>query len=129
MVRTPVACTPRAAVSTLRPTFSWVAVPQTCGTVSYQIQGDDSCSPGALEACAFSSPELDAKGIAATSYTPPVSLKVSAAPPVGAFYAWRVRACDASIRCGAWSEVRYLHVGRVREDINGDGYGDLLRAQ
>ena len=23
-------------------------------------------------------------------------------------------------------EVRYLHVGRVREDINGDGYGDLL---
>jgi hypothetical protein len=22
--------------------------------------------------------------------------------------------------------VRYLHVGRVREDINGDGYGDLL---
>ena len=55
-----------------------------------------------------------------------VALKVSKAPPVGAFYAWRVRACDASLRCGAWTEVRYLHVGRVREDIDGDSYGDLL---
>jgi hypothetical protein len=114
------------AIATLRPTFSWAAVPETCGTISYQLQGDDSCSPGALDSCAFSSPEVDATGIATTSYTPPVALKVSDTPPVGAFYAWRVRACDASVRCSPWSEVRYLHVGRVREDINGDGYGDLL---
>jgi hypothetical protein len=114
------------ALATLRPTFSWAAVEATCGAVTYQIQADDSCSPGALEACAFPSPELDEQGIAGLSYAPIDDLKVSTAPPVGAFYAWRLRACDAGVRCSAWSEVRYLHVGRVREDINGDGYGDLL---
>jgi len=114
------------ALATLRPTFSWANVAPTCGAVSYQVQADDSCSPGVLDACSFPSPELDAMGIMTTSYAPPSALKVNTTPPVGAFYAWRVRACDASARCGTWSEVRYLHVGRVREDINGDGYGDLL---
>jgi hypothetical protein len=113
-------------IATLRPTFSWTAVHPTCGAVTYELQADDSCAPGALDACAFPSPELAATAIATTSYAPPSDLKVSTTPPVGAFYAWRVRACDASLRCGPWSEVRYLHVGRVREDINGDGYGDLL---
>jgi len=114
------------ALATLRPTFSWTAVAPTCGSTTYEVQADDSCSPGALDSCAFPSPELDAKSITALSYAPTTDLKVATTPPVGAFYAWRVRACDASNRCGAWSEVRYLHVGRVREDINGDGYGDLL---
>jgi FG-GAP-like repeat len=115
-----------AAMATLRPTFSWSAVAPTCGALTYQIQADDSCMPGALAACAFPSPELDAKGIAATKYAPAQDLKVATTAPVGAFYAWRVRACDGNAQCGAWSEVRYLHVGRVREDIDGDGYGDLL---
>jgi hypothetical protein len=114
------------AMATRRPKFSWAAVAPTCGAVSYQVQADDSCSPGALDGCAFPSPELDATGIAATSHAPAQDLPVATTPPVGALYAWRNRACDASARCGAWSEVRYLHVGRVREDINGDGYGDLL---
>jgi hypothetical protein len=114
------------AIATLRPTFSWTPVAPTCGAVSYELQADDSCAPGALDACAFPSPELDATAIATTSHAPASDLKVSTTAPVGAFYAWRVRACDASVRCGPWSEVRYLHVGRVREDINGDGYGDLL---
>jgi hypothetical protein len=114
------------AIATLRPTFSWAAVAPTCGAVTYELQADDSCSPGALDACAFPSPELDATGVSALTYAPAANLKVSTTAPVGAFYAWRVRACDASSRCGPWSEVRYLHVGRVREDINGDGYGDLL---
>jgi hypothetical protein len=113
-------------LGTLRPTFSWATVAPTCGTVTYEVQADDSCTPGALDTCTFPSPELDAKEVAATSYAPASDLKVATTPPVGAFYAWRVRACDASARCGPWSEVRYLHVGRVREDINGDGYGDLL---
>src|SRR5262249_27529401 len=115
-----------SALATLRPTFSWAAVEPTCGATTYEMQADDSCSPGALDTCAFPSPELAAKGISALTYAPPSDLKVATAPPVGAFYAWRVRACDAAARCGAWSEVRYLEVGRVREDINGDGYGDLL---
>jgi len=115
-----------SAMATLRPTFTWAAVAPTCGATTYEVQADDSCTPGALDACAFPSPELDAKSIADLKYAPTGDLKVATTPPVGAFYAWRVRACDASTRCGPWSEVRYLHVGRVREDINGDGYGDLL---
>lgn len=114
------------ARATLRPTLTWSPVAPTCGAVTYQVQLDDSCQPGALSTCAFPSPELDAQGITASRFSPSQDLKVSTAAPVGAFYAWRVRACDASVRCGNWSEVRYLHVGRVREDINGDGYGDLL---
>jgi hypothetical protein len=115
-----------AARATLRPTFSWAAAAQTCGAITYQLQLDDSCKPGSLDTCAFSSAEVDAKGITSLTYAPPQDLKVATTAPVGAFYAWRVRACDASNRCGAWSEVRHLQVGRVREDINGDGYGDLL---
>lgn len=115
-----------SARATLRPTFTWKAVAQTCGTVTYELQADDSCAPGSLDTCAFSSTELDAKGITGLSYAPSQDLKVATTAPVGALYAWRVRACDASNRCGSWSEVRYLQVGRVREDVNGDGYGDLL---
>lgn len=115
-----------SARGTLRPTLTWASVAQTCGTISYELQLDDSCTPGSLDTCAFSSAEVDAKGITGLSYAPPQDLKVATTPPVGALYAWRVRACDASNRCGSWSEVRYLQVGRVREDINGDGYGDLL---
>jgi len=46
--------------------------------------------------------------------------------PVGAFYAWRVRACDGADRCSPWSPVAFLNVGRVPQDINGDGYADVL---
>jgi hypothetical protein len=115
-----------SAHGTLRPAFSWAAVATTCGAVHYELQADDSCRAGALDACTFPSPELDAKDITTTSYTPATDLKVSTVAPVGAFYAWHARACDPSARCGPWSEVRYVQVGRVREDINGDGYGDLL---
>ncbi|HEY4395743.1 MAG TPA: VCBS repeat-containing protein [Polyangia bacterium] len=114
------------ARATLRPTFTWSSVTPTCGAITYELEADDSCAPGSLATCAFPSAELDAKGITATSYAPTQDLKVAATAPVGAFYGWRVRGCDTSNRCGAWSEVRYLNVGRVREDINGDGYGDLL---
>jgi hypothetical protein len=114
------------ARATLRPTFAWASVAQTCGAVTYELQADDSCTPGNLDGCAFSSAELDAKGITGLSYVPSQDLKVATIAPVGALYAWRLRACDASDRCGSWSEVRYLQVGRVREDIDGDGYGDLL---
>jgi hypothetical protein len=114
------------ALATLRPTFTWSAVAPTCGAITYEVQADDSCSPGALDACPFQSPELDATAVSTLAYAPSGDLKIRTTQPVGAFYGWRVRACDAGARCGPWSEVRYLHVGRVREDINGDGYGDLL---
>jgi hypothetical protein len=114
------------ASMTLRPTFKWKSVPATCGTLTYQLQADDSCTPGALDSCAFASPELNVTGLTTTTYAPTANMPIKSTAPVGAFYSWRVRACDEALLCSAWSEVRYLHVGRVREDINGDGYGDVL---
>ena len=113
-------------LATLRPTFTWKTGAAACGTTRYEIQADDSCSPGTLDSCVFPSPEIDMSGLSETSFTPANDLKVSTVPPVGAIYAWRVRACDDSARCSTWSEIRYVQVGRVREDINGDGYGDLM---
>jgi hypothetical protein len=114
-----------SALATLRPTFRWAPVATTCGSVTYEFEADDSCGPGRVDTCDFPSLEVDAQGIVSSTFTPPQDLKVAATPPVGAFYVWRVRACVGT-QCGPWSESRYLHVGRVREDINGDGYGDLL---
>jgi hypothetical protein len=115
-----------AAVNTLRPTFKWTAsTPDTCGAVSYQIQLDDSCKPGDIQSCAFASPEVDAT-VATNSFQPPTALAVQKTQPVGTRYYWRVRACDAAKVCSSWSSVRYVEVGRVRDDLNGDGYSDLL---
>jgi hypothetical protein len=115
-----------SARRTLRPTFVWSGVADTCGATTYELQADDSCAPGALESCAFDSPELSETGLAQTSFEPSKSLKVAKTAPVGAFYGWRVRACDASRRCSDYSDVGNLHVGRVREDLNGDGFGDVV---
>jgi hypothetical protein len=114
-----------SAMKTLRPTFSWWSVGYSCNP-TYELQVDDSCTPGALQSCTFPSPEVDVQGLTNTSYTPTDDLKVATTAPVGTGYAWRVRACYSGTTCGAWSYVRYLQVGRVREDIDGDGYGDLL---
>jgi hypothetical protein len=111
---------------TLRPRLSWLQVASECGGVTYQLQMDDSCEAGALASCAFATPEVDEASLTETSYQPARNLPVSIVPPVGALYAWRVRACDASARCSGWSEVRHLFVGRVWEDVNGDGYGDAI---
>jgi hypothetical protein len=114
------------AVNTLRPTFKWTAsTPDTCGGVSYQIQLDDSCTVGDLQSCAFSSPEIDTT-VTTTSFQPEKALAVQTTQPVGTRYYWRVRACDGAKVCSSWSPVRYVDVGRVRDDLNGDGYSDLL---
>jgi hypothetical protein len=114
------------AVNTLRPTFKWTASsPDTCGAVTYQIQLDDSCTVGALQSCAFSSPEVDTT-VTTTFFQPEKALAVQTTQPVGTRYYWRVRACDGAKVCSSWSPVRYVDVGRVRDDLNGDGYSDLL---
>jgi len=115
-----------SALNTLRPTFKWTAsTPDTCGTVNYQIQLDDSCKAGTLEACAFASPEVDTT-VTTNSFQPATALAVQKTQPVGTRYYWRVRACDSAKVCSEWSTVRYVDVGRVRDDLNGDGYADLL---
>jgi len=115
-----------AARKTLRPTFVFSAVTSSCGSVTYELQLDNSCKPGSLASCAFSSPEVSVQGLLSPTYTPTDDLPVAASAPVGAFYAWRVRACDPTKVCSAWSDVASLHVGRLREDVNGDGYGDVV---
>jgi hypothetical protein len=113
--------------ATLRPRFAWSAVTSECpGAVTYQLQLEDSCAAGGLDACEFASPELDAAELGATSFQPEQDLPVSSDVPVGALYAWRVRACDSGARCSAWSEVRHLFVGRVPQDVNGDGFADVV---
>ncbi|MFO7179701.1 MAG: VCBS repeat-containing protein [Pseudomonadota bacterium] len=110
---------------TLRPTLRWSESATDCGEVYYEVELDDSCEPGNLRDCSFPSPELS-EVVDEPMLAVARDLPVATEPPVGALYAWRVRACDASERCSAWSDVAYLHVGRTPEDINGDGYADLL---
>jgi hypothetical protein len=110
-----------AANGTLRPTFEWDAADDA---TDYQIQLDDSCtSPGFAE-CAFDSPELDER-TSATVFRPEADLPVSMTAPVGRRYYWRVRGCRGE-RCGEWSSVMYLNVGRTECDLNGDGYADFV---
>ncbi|MBI5501958.1 MAG: FG-GAP repeat protein [Deltaproteobacteria bacterium] len=115
------------AAGTRRPNLRWLAVPAgSCGTITYQVQIDDSCTTPGFASCALGSPAVDAPGLPATSYRPAADLAVNTTSrPYGTRYYWRVRACDA-YRCGAWSAVRYLDVGRAPNDFNGDGYSDLL---
>ena len=114
------------SLMTLRPTFSWHA-PAGCAADTYEIQIDNSCTPGQLATCTFPSAEIAMSMASSTTrFTPAAALPVQTTAPVGAMYAWRVRACAGAAGCGAWSEVGYLNVGRVTNDINGDGYADLI---
>ena len=115
-----------AALKTLRPTFKWrTAVPKGCAALSYQIQLDDSCGAADFARCTFPSPEIDTI-VAMPSFTPTAPLVVSQMAPVGTRYYWRVRSCDIAKTCSGWSPIHYVNVGRLRDDINGDGYSDLL---
>ena len=115
------------AAGTDRPTFRWLPVTAAaCGAITYELQADDSCTTPGFAGCTFGSPELNATGLTSTSHRPASRLPVEEATrPYGTRYYWRVRACDA-YRCGAWSAVRYLDVGRAPNDFDGDGYSDVL---
>jgi hypothetical protein len=114
-----------ASAGVFRPRFDWSDVPTSCGTLRYELALDDSCSPGSLESCPFDSPELEV-AVADSDFVPSADLPVARTAPVGALYAWRVRACDGSERCSTWSDVGYVHVGRTSQDVNGDGFADIV---
>ena len=116
------------AEKSLKPKFAWRAPEQqgSCSGLTYEIELTRECVPGKLQECAFEEPDVHESGIEATEWIPSETLPVSDAVPVGALYAWRVRACDAPGHCSAWSRVSYVNVGRLIDDINADGYSDLV---
>ncbi len=118
----------RTAIDSLKPHFAWQPVaPAGCGKVSYQLQVDAECELGHHQDCAFESPEIDLAGLEQPEFTPEEDLPVEETRvPLGTRYYWRVRACDELERCSDWSDVRYVEVGRLREDITGDGYADIV---
>lgn len=100
----------------------WLGV---AGASSYEVQLDDSCELATFETCAFPSPEVDDQSPRIDWRVGP--LDVSLVAPVGRRYFLRVRACGASrTDCGAWSDVRYVDVGRQPTDVDRDGYADVL---
>ncbi|MBI5486038.1 MAG: FG-GAP repeat protein [Deltaproteobacteria bacterium] len=116
-----------ASADTLRPLFVWTYSDSgPCGSLSVEIQVDDSCSTPGFADCTFPSPEAVASGLDVEEWRPGADLEVDAAAPVGRRYYWRIRSCDAGGRCSAWSRVQYVDVGRAACDVNGDGYSDLV---
>jgi hypothetical protein len=116
-----------SSFSVLRPEFRWRAQrPDACDVRPvFELQVDDSCSTPGFGGCEFGSPEAAALGLADLSWQVPSDLPVSTTPPVGRRYYWRVRACCGTC-CSAWSAVRYMDVGRVAGDLNGDGWSDAV---
>ena len=95
------------------------------GTAAYEIQIGDGCVPLVpVRNCEILDPLIDAQATG-TSFVPPAALPVDSAPPVGRQYYWRVRACFPDV-CGPWSETRYVEVGRLRGDFDGDGFADVV---
>ena len=114
------------SMGVLRPDFRWrAAAGGACASPAYEIQLDDSCSTPGFAACTFPSPEVDADGIAELDWRPASDLAVDDGPPVGRRYYWRVRAC-CGVCCSDWSVPRYVDVGRVENDFNGDGWSDVV---
>ena len=115
-----------ASSQALRPLFRWsLSCPGPCGPPLREIQVDDSCTTPGFASCTFPSPEASAADLTADEWRPASDLPVAEAAPVGRRYYWRARACDAGGRCSPWSPVRYVDVGRLPCDLNGDGYSDL----
>jgi hypothetical protein len=115
------ATTGMLAVRPRRPIFRWAAATDA---MNYQIQIEDSCTTPGFATCDFPSPELDAT-TTSLAYAPLTDLPVSTINPVGRRYYWHVRACNLQ-GCGSWTAARYLDVGRLRDDFNGDGYSDVI---
>ena len=107
------------ASSSLRPQLRWAA---SAGATHYEVALDKTCEVASMQTCPFDNAMTVTS--TTTSVRPSDPLPVATAKPVGARYFWRVRACDDAT-CGDWSDVRYLNVGRLVDDVDGDGYSDV----
>ncbi|MBZ0119143.1 MAG: FG-GAP-like repeat-containing protein [Sandaracinaceae bacterium] len=104
----------------LQPRFIWES---SAGAERYEIELTSNCDASMRASCTFEGAQR--AETSATDWRPPIPLAVSIAPPVGRRYVWHVRACNL-LGCSAWSDARYLDVGRLPNDFNGDGSGDLV---
>jgi hypothetical protein len=93
-------------------TFRWAV---TTPGATYQIDIDNDAN--------FSSPYVSTT-TSATSYTSG-DLLITVGPPMGTRYYWRVRSRLGQAAWSAWSTSRYVDVGRLPDDTNGDGYADV----
>ena len=91
----------------------------------YELVVDDSCDTSSFATCLFPSPEVMEVDLEGESFTPGADLPVGLSAPVGRRYFWHVRACSEE-GCSDWSDAWYVDVGRLADDVNGDGYGDLV---
>lgn len=107
------------APASLRPTFRWE--PSTNAT-HYLIKLTSSCPVAAFGACNMSG--VTPVRVTGTSYVPSSPLAISSAP-MGRRYFWQVSACTGAA-CSTYTPLRYVDVGRMPDDINGDGYSDVV---
>jgi hypothetical protein len=103
----------------LRPRFIWEPVD---GADSYEVGVAIGCDVTERDACDFTAAAIEQS--MTSEWRPSSSLEVSMDPPMGRRYFWRVRACRAGV-CFAWSETRFVEVGRLVSDLDGDGLGDI----
>jgi FG-GAP-like repeat len=104
------------ASTSLMPTFKWSAVD---GASYYELDLDSTCN--VPKDCAFTGAQvIHVTPIVGTSSTQ----ALTASSPVGLRYGWRLRACNGA-GCSDWTATRYLNVGRLRDDFDGDGKSDL----
>lgn len=113
------------AERSLTPTFWWREA-ELFGGGYYELEVDDSCDRTSFRECGFPSVEARAQ-TTATKHTLESPLPVSRSAPVGTRYYWRVRVCShGGEMCAPFTEVRYVDVGRMRNDYDGDGYAEVV---
>lgn len=106
----------------LEPVFRWEPID---GATRYELQVSYDCRTPGFGDCPFDGDlEVDVS-VDVPEYSE--ALSVSLEQPVGRRYFWRVRACqDEACRPWAVTKVRYVDVGRLSNDFNGDGYSDIV---
>jgi hypothetical protein len=115
---------PGLADPPLRPRFVWTPV---AGAVDYRLQLAP-CPRGAVATCTFDDLVVDIRVPGtetgdALAHRLEEALPAATTAPVGRRFVWRMAACDAD-GCGFFGAVRYLEVGSLPDDYDGDGFSD-----
>lgn len=106
--------------ASLRPHFRWEPAQ---GAARYELELTAECDRRGFRDCEFGD-AIRRQETDQTDLRSDQPLEVSATPPVGRRYYWRVRACHDD-GCSDWSQIRYVDVGRLLGDLDGDGYEDV----